>query len=90
MSDLQGKDYRARVDLTNKDGEIVAAVGETCERVTPSSLGWLLEQHLIEPVSVITETVWADLGRPGEPIVPTVAPLEDADALIETRAEGDA
>jgi hypothetical protein len=46
---LSGKDYRARVELTSKAGAVVAAVGETCERVDPKSLGWLLAQQLIEP-----------------------------------------
>lgn len=73
---VEGLNYRACVELTNKSGAVVAAVGETCERVHPDSLGWLCAQCLIEPVSVITETVWADLGRPGEPVVPTVAPVE--------------
>lgn len=60
---LNGRDYRARVELTAKDQTVLAAPGETCDRVPPASLGWLLEQHLIEPVTVIPETVWADLGR---------------------------
>lgn len=76
MEGLNGKDYRAIVTLTNKANETVADVGETCERVDPDSLVWLLEQQLIEPVSVITETVWTDLGRADEPVVPTIAPAE--------------
>lgn len=50
MAELIGTDYRACVELTNKAGETVADVGETCARVHPGSLGWLLAQHLIEPV----------------------------------------
>lgn len=46
---LNGKDYRARVEITNKASDVVAAVGDTCERVDPKSLGWLLAQQLIEP-----------------------------------------
>ncbi len=46
---MDGKDYRARVDLTDASG-VVAAVGETCERVAAASLPWLLEQGLIGPI----------------------------------------
>ncbi len=51
MADLQGHDFRARVELTNKAGETIADVGESCARVNPASLGWLLEQRLIERIS---------------------------------------
>lgn len=44
---MNGNEYRARVELTNAAGEIVAAEGETCERVAASSLPWLAEQGLI-------------------------------------------
>ena len=86
MADLNGKDFRARVELTNKANQIVAAVGMTCERVDPKSLGWLFEQKLIEP----TEAAWADLGRavdaaptisglaPGEPATSSSGPIEQA------------
>lgn len=46
---MNGRDYRALVELTDASG-VVAPVGETCERVAPQSLTWLLEQGLIEPV----------------------------------------
>lgn len=59
MAEMNGKDFRARVELTNKANTVVAAVGETCERVDPKSLGWLFEQKLIEP----TGAAWSDLGR---------------------------
>lgn len=47
---MKGSNYRAKVELTNKAGDVLAAVGETCERVPDVSLPWLLEQQLIEPV----------------------------------------
>ncbi len=59
MAELNGKDFRARVELTNKANQSVAHVGETCERVDPKSLGWLFEQKLIEP----TEQAWQDLSQ---------------------------
>lgn len=46
---MNGKDYVARVALTDKAGQVVAAEGETCERVSASSLPWLIEQGLIVP-----------------------------------------
>lgn len=46
---MTGKDYVAVVVLSNKDGAVVANVGETCERVNRGSLGWLAEQGLIVP-----------------------------------------
>ncbi len=68
VAELNGKDFRARVELTNRANEVVAAVGQTCERVDPKSLGWLFEQKLIEP----TDAAWADLGRAVD------APVADA------------
>ncbi len=48
---MNGKDLRARMEITNRDGDIVAAVGETCDRVDPGSLGWLLDQGFIAPAT---------------------------------------
>ena len=45
-----GANYRATVRLTGRGGVVVAEVGETCERVAPQSLGWLIEQGLIAPI----------------------------------------
>ncbi len=45
-----GAAYRAKVRLTDKPGTELALPGETCERVPAASLGWLLEQGLIEKV----------------------------------------
>lgn len=74
MADLDGKDFRARVELTNKANDVVAAVGETCERVDPKSLGWLFEQRLIEP----TEQAWQDLSQSAnDDVVEPIVPKED-------------
>lgn len=48
--DVNGADYRAVVRLSDKGGATVAESGETCERVNPASLPWLIEQRLIVPV----------------------------------------
>jgi hypothetical protein len=64
VADLDGKDFRARVELTNRANEVVAAVGKTCERVDPKSLVWLLEQRLIEP----TEAAWQDLSASADAV----------------------
>lgn len=48
VGEMNGKDYRARVEITLKGGVVVAAVGETCERVDPAALGWLLQCDAIE------------------------------------------
>jgi hypothetical protein len=45
---MNGAEYVALVELTQKDGSVVAAPGETCERVNPKSLGWLLDGGYIE------------------------------------------
>lgn len=50
VAELTGKDFRACVELTSKDGAVVAGVGETCERVDPRSLGWLLAQGHVVPI----------------------------------------
>jgi hypothetical protein len=58
---LNGKDYVARQTLTGKPGRfypeagVVAMPGDTCERVDPKSLPWLLEQGLIAPVDDATK-----------------------------------
>jgi hypothetical protein len=45
---MNGADYLAQVELYDKErDEVVAAPGETCERVNPISLPWLAEQGLI-------------------------------------------
>lgn len=46
---LNGKDYVAIVELSNKAGDIKTLPGDTCERVDPKSLDWLLDQGLIAP-----------------------------------------
>ncbi len=51
MADLIGADYCAVVEITTKDGTVVAAPGQTCEQVDPAALGWLLAQDLIAPVA---------------------------------------
>lgn len=45
-----GAAYRAVVRLTTKDRTVLALPGESCAQVPASSLPWLLEQGLIEPV----------------------------------------
>lgn len=45
-----GAGYLAKTRLTTPSGDVLANEGETCERVDPSSLGWLAEQGLIVPV----------------------------------------
>ena len=46
---MTGAYYVARARLSDKAGETLADVGETCDRVPDSSLPWLLESGLIEP-----------------------------------------
>ncbi len=45
-----GARYRAKTRLSAKDNTTLADSGETCDRVNPESLPWLLEQGLIEAV----------------------------------------
>jgi hypothetical protein len=76
---MNGADYVAQVELYDKErDELVAVPGETCERVNPTSLGWLAEQRLI-----VHQT-----EAPAEPVSPTqvmdsqsdTTPLEDEEA----------
>ena len=46
--ELKGADFVALKRLTDKPGNVLAAVGETCERVPAESLGWLLEKGAIQ------------------------------------------
>lgn len=47
----EGKDYRACVGISDAAGVELAAVGETCERVPLSALGWLEACGAIAAVS---------------------------------------
>ncbi len=44
-----GAAYVAAVPVTGKDGAVLAAVGETCDRVPASALTWLAECGAIVP-----------------------------------------
>ena len=44
---LDGRDFVAAVRVYNAQQQVVADVGETCERVPPQSLGWLSRDGLI-------------------------------------------
>jgi hypothetical protein len=44
---VNGGDYAATTRLTNRDGDVLAEVGRTCEKVPAESLGWLIDQSLI-------------------------------------------
>lgn len=46
---MKGSDFVAVERLTNKAGEVLAAAGESCDRVPAESLGWLLRDGLIRP-----------------------------------------
>lgn len=46
----RGADCVAVVELTDKQGALVAAVGETCDRVPDAALAWLLECGAVVPV----------------------------------------
>jgi hypothetical protein len=47
---VAGSDFVANERLTNKAGAVLAAPGETCERVPAASLGWLESGGLIRRV----------------------------------------
>lgn len=49
----EGSAYRAKVRLTDKAGNVLAAPGESCSKVPSVSLEWLLEQGLIERAPVM-------------------------------------
>jgi len=46
---LKGADYIATTRLTNRAGQVLAATGETCERVDPNSLAACLANGDIKP-----------------------------------------
>ena len=46
-----GSDYKATRRLTDRAGEVLANVGETCDRVPADSMGWLIEQRIVVPLS---------------------------------------
>jgi hypothetical protein len=48
MNGVPGADFVAVVRLTNKAGAVLAAPGDTCERVPAASLEWLERDGLIK------------------------------------------
>lgn len=54
MADRSGADFFAVVEITKKDGSVVAAVGERCDRVDPNALGWLEQCGAISPADAVT------------------------------------
>lgn len=84
MTELNGKDYISVGELVERhdDGRItvVATPGETCERVNPRSLGWLLEQHAIVPVEPRGDVV-PPMLTPGEVVLNADQQRRVADAL---------
>ena len=80
---MNGADYIATKRLSNLNDETVAEVGQTCERVNPDSLGWLLKQGLIVPTEAVVEAI----AEP-EPVAPVEHAVDEGG--IETRTEGDA
>ncbi len=51
----RGADCVAVVELTGKDGTLLAAVGEVCERVPDDAIAWLLECGAVVPVHADVE-----------------------------------
>lgn len=49
VAEYTGADLVAVVELSDKPGNVLARVGETCERVPAASLVWLFEQGLVRP-----------------------------------------
>jgi len=54
---MNGQDYRTTTDLTDADGHVLAATGDTCNAVPSESLGWLIEQGVIVPVNTAAAEV---------------------------------
>ena len=84
---MTGKDYVAKTTIWNKEGEIVADIGQTCERVAPESLGWLLAGgHIgaVEPKTPAPAPVAAST-----PSVPTPAVKVDPLVTREPKTGGD-
>lgn len=54
-----GKDYRARVNVSNTAGDVIAAAGECCDRVDASALEWLEACGAVERLEAGT---WHPVG----------------------------
>lgn len=60
---MDGKRYIANASLYGKDDpEAIVNPGETCEKVNPSSLPWLLEQGYIRPIPESVQPVLNNSG----------------------------
>jgi len=46
-----GAEYKATTRLTDREGAVLANIGDTCERVPADSMSWLIEQRLVVPLS---------------------------------------
>ena len=73
---MTGTDYRATTELTDADGNVIAAEGDTCGAVPDESLSWLIEQGVIVPVNASAPDV-APVEAPVE--APEADTAEDTD-----------
>jgi hypothetical protein len=64
VAELQGKDFVARVRLSDRRDTTLAVEGQTCERVPVSSLAGLLADGAIVP---------APVAIPVDPVTPMAA-----------------
>lgn len=52
---MNGADYIAKTRLSTRDDQTLALPGDTCDRVPPDSLPWLLASGHIEPAATRAE-----------------------------------
>ena len=66
---MTGSNYRTTQWITNSDGDVLAEIGATCEKVPADALTWLIEQQIA--VSVL------DASPPPAPVTPPAEVDED-------------
>lgn len=84
-----GKKWRAAERLTAKDNTVLAAIGQTCERVPASSLPWLIEQDLVRPLDCTCASGVPRVPAPNCPVdhAALLAPYLGATVELDQKAE---
>jgi hypothetical protein len=79
MSDLHGHEYVALRRLTDRSGRVLAAVGDRCARVAPSSLPILLaDGDIVLAPSETSSQIATSASMAISTIEPPAATVDDA------------
>ncbi len=87
-----GAEYAATTRLSTRDDETLAAIGETCERLTPEALAWAIERGFAVPITQILAKEAIVPPAAGEELAPpaiAAAEITEAPRESTTSSEGE-